>query len=203
MSESMWFYQERLLAIIRPRNFMQDELRISVLSYSIFISCSYAFFVLNFINSVLEKFRNSKLVLNHNFNLLRTSVTLFKNNRGSGFDISWAMHLNEHKLYWINGKYFVCKHTEFGEITVWCRVRENKYWYSLVGREQFAHKRVTCKTDHTYPCSCKCSWQPVDHYITYRAYILMLLMMYILYTSTVFFCVYYFMTVLAARLCSI
>jgi hypothetical protein len=49
---------------------MQDELHISVLSYSIFMSCSYAFFVLNFINSVLEKFRNSKLVLNHNFNLL-------------------------------------------------------------------------------------------------------------------------------------
>jgi hypothetical protein len=55
---------------------MQDELDISVLSYSIFISWSYAFFVLNFINSVLEKFRNSKLVLNHNFNLLQTSVTL-------------------------------------------------------------------------------------------------------------------------------
>jgi hypothetical protein len=66
---------------------MQDELHISVLSYSICISCLYAFFVLNFISSVLEKFRNSKLVLNHNFNLLRTSVTLFKNNRGSGFDI--------------------------------------------------------------------------------------------------------------------
>jgi hypothetical protein len=35
----------------------------------------------------LEKFRNSKLLLNHNYNLLRTLVTLFKNNRGSGFDI--------------------------------------------------------------------------------------------------------------------
>jgi hypothetical protein len=53
-----------------------SELGISVLSYSIFISWSYAFFVLNLINSVLEKYRNSKLVLNHNFNLLRTSVTL-------------------------------------------------------------------------------------------------------------------------------
>jgi hypothetical protein len=38
-------------------------------------------------NSVLEKFRNSKLSLNHNFNLLRTSVKLFENNRGLGFDI--------------------------------------------------------------------------------------------------------------------
>jgi hypothetical protein len=65
---------------------MQDELGISVLSYSIFIS-SYAFFVLNLMNSVLEKFRKSKLVLNHNFNLLRTLVTLLKNNIGSGFDV--------------------------------------------------------------------------------------------------------------------
>jgi hypothetical protein len=52
---------------------------------SILIIWSYALFVLNLINSVLEKFRNSNLVLNHNFNLLRTWVTLFKNNRGSGF----------------------------------------------------------------------------------------------------------------------
>jgi hypothetical protein len=87
---------------------MQDELRISVLSYSIFISCSYAFFVLNFINSVLEKFRNSKLVLNHNFNLLRISVTLFKNNRGSGFDIitlvTSAKRIGEEILFNTRGK---------------------------------------------------------------------------------------------------
>jgi hypothetical protein len=87
---------------------MQDELRISVLSDSIFISCSYAFFVLNFINSVLVKFRNSKLVLNHNFNLLRTSVTLFKNNRGLGFDIitlvSSAKRIGEEILFSTRGK---------------------------------------------------------------------------------------------------
>jgi hypothetical protein len=35
----------------------------------------------------LAKFVNSKLALNHGVNLLRTSVALFKNNRGSGFDI--------------------------------------------------------------------------------------------------------------------
>jgi hypothetical protein len=37
-------------------------------------------------NSVLEKFRNSKLELDRNFNLLKASVTLFKNNRRSRFD---------------------------------------------------------------------------------------------------------------------
>jgi hypothetical protein len=84
---SQYDSSKRVLAILMPRNFMQDELGISVLSYSIFISWSCALFVLNIINSVLKEFRNSKLVLNHNFNLLRTSVTLFKNNRGSGFYI--------------------------------------------------------------------------------------------------------------------
>jgi hypothetical protein len=87
---------------------MQDELDISVLSCSIFISCSYAFFVLNFINSVLEKFKTSKLVLNYNFNVLRTSVTLFKNNRGSGFDIitlvSSAKRIGEEILFNSRGK---------------------------------------------------------------------------------------------------
>jgi hypothetical protein len=91
-----------------PRNFMQDELRISVLSYSIFVACSYAFFVLNFINSVLEKFRNHKLILNHNFNLLRISVTLFKNNKGSGFDIitwvSYAKRIGEEIPFSTKGK---------------------------------------------------------------------------------------------------
>jgi hypothetical protein len=82
---------------------MQGELVISVISYSIFISQSYALFFLNLINPVLEKFRNSKLVLNHNFNLLRTSVTLFKNNRGLGFDIitlvSSAKRIREEILF--------------------------------------------------------------------------------------------------------
>jgi hypothetical protein len=56
----------------------------------------------------LEKFRNSKLVLNHNFNLLRTSVTLFKTNRGSGFDIialvSSAKRIGEEILFGNKGK---------------------------------------------------------------------------------------------------
>jgi hypothetical protein len=56
----------------------------------------------------LEKFRNSKLVLNHNFNLLRTSVTLFKNNRGSGLDIitlvSSAKRAGEEILFNTRGK---------------------------------------------------------------------------------------------------
>jgi hypothetical protein len=66
------------------------------------------FFVLNFINSVLQKFRNSKLVLNDNFNLLRTSITLFKNNRGSGFDtitlVSSAKRIGEEILFSTRGK---------------------------------------------------------------------------------------------------
>jgi hypothetical protein len=91
-----------------PRNFMQGELGISALSYSIFISCAYAFFVLNFTNLVLEKFRNSKLVLNPNFNILRTSITLLKNNRGSGFDIitlmSSAKRIGEEIVFNTRGK---------------------------------------------------------------------------------------------------
>jgi hypothetical protein len=80
---------------------MQDVLGISVLSYSIFISCSCEFFVLNLIKSVLEKFRNSKLVL-------RTSCTQFKNNRGSGLDIitlvSSAKRIGEEILFNTKGK---------------------------------------------------------------------------------------------------
>jgi hypothetical protein len=60
----------KVLAILMPRHFMQDELGISVLSYIAFVSCSYAFLVLNCISSVLEKFRNSKLVISHTFNWL-------------------------------------------------------------------------------------------------------------------------------------
>jgi hypothetical protein len=63
---------------------MQDELGITILSNTIFISCSYALFVLNLTNSVLDEFKNNKLLLNHNFNLLRTSVTLCRKTRGSG-----------------------------------------------------------------------------------------------------------------------
>jgi hypothetical protein len=108
MSESVWFFQKRVVAILMPRNFMRDELGISILSFSIFISWSYAVFILNLINSVLEKFRNSEMVLNYNFNLLRTSVTLFKYNRGLGFHIitlvSSAKRIREEILFNTRGK---------------------------------------------------------------------------------------------------
>jgi hypothetical protein len=46
--------------------------------------------------------------LTHDFNLLRTSVTLFKNNRGSGFDIiilvSGAKRIGEEILFNTRGK---------------------------------------------------------------------------------------------------
>jgi hypothetical protein len=56
----------------------------------------------------LERYRNSKLALDHNFDLLRTSVTLFKNNRGSRFDIitlvSSARRIGEEILFNTRGK---------------------------------------------------------------------------------------------------
>jgi hypothetical protein len=74
---SQWVFQDRLFTILTPKNFIQGELGISILSYT--------FFVLNLTNSVLEKFETNKLALNHNFNLLKTSRTLFKKARGSGY----------------------------------------------------------------------------------------------------------------------
>jgi hypothetical protein len=48
------------------------------------------------------------MVLNHTFNLLRNSVTLFKNNKGSGFDIitlvSSAKRIGEEILFNTRGK---------------------------------------------------------------------------------------------------
>jgi hypothetical protein len=50
------------------------------------------------------------LALNNNFNLLRTSVTIFKNNKGSGFDIitlvSSAKRIGEEILFHTRGKSF-------------------------------------------------------------------------------------------------
>jgi hypothetical protein len=58
--------------------------------------------------SVLEKFRNSKLVLSYNFNLLRTSFKQFKNIKGSGLDIitlvSSAKGIGEEILFNTRGK---------------------------------------------------------------------------------------------------
>jgi hypothetical protein len=87
---------------------MRDEIGISMLSYTIFISCSYAYFVLNLTNSVLEKFKNNKLALNYNFNLLRTSVTLCRKTRGSGLYmitlVSSAKRIGEEILFNVRGK---------------------------------------------------------------------------------------------------
>jgi hypothetical protein len=52
----------------------------------------------------LEKFKTNKLALNHNFNLLKTSVTLFKKARGSGLDmimllVSSAKRIGEEILF--------------------------------------------------------------------------------------------------------
>lgn len=59
-------------------------------------------------NSVLEKFKNSKLALSHDFSLLRTSVTLFKKTKGSGLDISTlvssAKRIGEEILFNTRGK---------------------------------------------------------------------------------------------------
>jgi hypothetical protein len=59
-------------------------------------------------NSVLEKFKNNKLALNHNFNSLRTSVTLCRKNRGSGLDIitliSSSKRIGEEILFNNRGK---------------------------------------------------------------------------------------------------
>jgi hypothetical protein len=48
------------------------------------------------------------LVLNHNFDLLKTLVTLFKNNKGSGFDmitlVSSAKRIGEEILFSTRGK---------------------------------------------------------------------------------------------------
>jgi hypothetical protein len=61
-----------------------DELEISLLSYTVFISCSYIFFILNLVYSVLDKFKNDKLLLNHVFYFLRTSSNLSRKTKGSG-----------------------------------------------------------------------------------------------------------------------
>jgi hypothetical protein len=82
---------------------MRDELGITISSYTIFVSCTYASFILNLINSVLEKFKNNKLALNHNFNILRTSVTLCRKTRESGLHmitlVSSAKRIGEEILF--------------------------------------------------------------------------------------------------------
>jgi hypothetical protein len=62
-------------------------------------------------NSVLEKFKNNKLALNHDFTLLRTSLTLFRKTKGSGLDISTlvssAKIIGKEILFNTRGKSFI------------------------------------------------------------------------------------------------
>jgi hypothetical protein len=59
-------------------------------------------------NSVLEKFKNNKLALNHVFNLFRTSVKVLKKTKGSGLHIitlvSSAKRIGEEILFNAGGR---------------------------------------------------------------------------------------------------
>ena len=68
----MCVFQERLLLICSPRNFVSFAILICSLSYLISVTEVHLFAILNWMKWVLSKFKNNKFDLNHLFSCTKT-----------------------------------------------------------------------------------------------------------------------------------
>ena len=92
LTNSMCSLHDREQSTVRPRNLVELHMGIVLLLCSIVTSIWFVFLFVKFINCVLEKFKESKLFLNHSIKLLNMILISFMNLNDLGCDIKMLVY---------------------------------------------------------------------------------------------------------------